>query len=205
MTQVTAKLVKQLRDMTGAGMMDGKRALLETDGNLEQAVELLRQKNLLHNRTCQGSNRKAAEGVIESYIHATRRIGVLVEVNCETDFVSRTSTFRELARNIAMHIAASETEYIQLKDIPADVVKRERVLESNRDDLVDKPAELREKIVGDRIEKRLKEITLLEQPYIRDPTITVDQLIRLNMANLGENIEVSRFARFSLGELRSSL
>ena len=205
MAQVTAKLVKQVRDLTGAGMMDSRRALLETDGNLEQAVALLRQKNLLCTRTCQGSHRKAAEGVIESYIHATRRIGVLVEVNCETDFVARTLTFRELARTIAMHIAASQTEYIHLKDIPADVVERERVLESNRDDLADKPAELREKIVCDRIEKRLKEMTLLEQPYIRDQTITVDELIRLIMASLGENIEVRRFARFSLGESKSSL
>ncbi len=200
MTQVTAQLVKQLRDKTGARLMDCKKALVENDGNLDKAIDWLRQKDLIRAITI--GKQPAAEGLVESYIHTAGRIGVLVEVNCQTDFVARSPVFKELARNIAMQIAASEVEYVCLEDIPAEVVEQERAIESQKDNLADKPAELKEKIIAGRTEKRLKEMTLLEQSYIRNPTMTVDELIKLSMATLGENIEVHRFARFSLGERR---
>jgi elongation factor Ts len=199
MAEISAKLVKDLRDMTGAGMMDCKKALQENDGDLEKAKEWLRQKGITSAE--KKSGKIAAEGLVDSYIHTGGRIGVLVEVNCQTDFVARNEAFKELVRNIAMQIAACpNVEYVRVDDIPADIVAKEKEIEMGRDDLGNKPEDIKEKIVLGRIDKRLKEITLLDQPFIKDQNISVDELVKQKIAQLGENIQIRRFVRFVLGE-----
>lgn len=199
MAEISAKLVKQLRDKTGAGMMDCKKALQESSGDPEKAAEWLRKKGITAAE--KKSGRTAAEGLIDSYIHTGGRIGVLVEVNCETDFVARREEFQTLVRNVAMQIAACpNVEYISVEDIPEDIVRREKDIEMGRDDLANKPDNIKEKIIEGRIGKRLSEMTLMDQPYIRDQSVTVDELVKQSIAQLGENIQVRRFARFILGE-----
>lgn len=199
MAEISAKLVQELRQKTGAGMMDCKKALLENNGDLTKAEEWLRKKGIA--KAGAKADRVAAEGMIGSYIHTGGRVGVLVEVNCETDFVARREEFQTLVRNIAMQIAACpNVEYVKVSDIPPEVVAKEKEIEMGRDDLSNKPEAVKEKIVQGRIEKRLKELTLLDQPYIRDQSITVDELVKQAIAQLGENIQVRRFVRFVLGE-----
>ncbi len=199
MAQISAKLVKELREKTGAGMMDCKKALAENNGDMEKAIEWLRQKGIMSAGKKEG--RIAAEGLVDSYIHTGGRIGVLVEVNCETDFVARREEFQALVRNIAMQIAACpNVEYVKVEDIPAEVAEKEKEIEMGRDDLEGKPDKIKEKIVQGRVDKRLKEISLMPQPYIRDQSITVEELVKQNVAQLGENIQVRRFTRFVLGE-----
>lgn len=179
--------------------MDCKKALNENDGDLQKAIEWLRQKGIASAE--KKSGRTAAEGLVGSYIHTGGRVGVLVEVNCETDFVARGDKFQELVRSIAMQIAACpNVEFVKVEDIPAEIAEREKAIEMGRDDLANKPENIREKIVVGRIEKRLKELTLLDQPYIRDPNISVAELVKQSIAELGENIQVRRFTRFVLGE-----
>ncbi|NJK61344.1 MAG: translation elongation factor Ts [Synechococcaceae cyanobacterium SM2_3_1] len=197
--KVDSKIVKELREKTGAGMMDCKKALVESKGDLEAAVTWLRQKGLAS--AAKKAGRAATQGLIESYIHTGGQLGVLVEINCETDFVARRQEFKDLARNIAMQIAAClNVEYVSTNDIPAEVVEREKSIEINKDDLGNKPENVRERIVQGRIEKRLKELSLLDQPYIKDQSITVDELVKQSVALLGENIQVRRFSRYVLGE-----
>ncbi|MBW4647625.1 MAG: translation elongation factor Ts [Kastovskya adunca ATA6-11-RM4] len=199
MAEISAKLVKELRDKTGAGMMDCKKALKENNADINKATEWLRQKGITSAE--KKSGRVAAEGIVDSYIHTGGRVGVLVEVNCETDFVARREEFKALARNIAMQIAACpNVEYVSLDDIPSELSEKEKEIEMGRDDLGKKPQEIKEKIVQGRIEKRLKELSLLDQPYIRDQSITVEELVKQSISQLGENIQVRRFARFVLGE-----
>jgi elongation factor Ts len=199
MAEISAKLVKELRDETGAGMMDCKKALQETGGDKTKAKEWLRQKGITS--ADKKSGRLAAEGLVGSYIHTGGRVGVLVEVNCETDFVARRDEFQALVKNVAMQVAACpNVEYVRVEDIPPEVVQKEKDIEMGRDDLAGKPDAIKEKIVQGRIEKRLKELTLVDQPYIKDQTITVAELIKQNVATLGENIQVRRFVRFVLGE-----
>jgi len=199
MADISASTVKALREKTGAGMMDCKRALKENDGDIIKAAEWLRKKGITSAE--KKSGRLAAEGLVDSYIHTGSRVGVLVEINCETDFVARRQEFQVLARNVAMQIAACpNVEYVTVADIPAAVVEREKSIEMGRDDLANKPKNIREKIVQGRIEKRLKDLVLLAQPYIRDQGITVEELIKQHVAQLGENIQVRRFSRFILGE-----
>ena len=199
MAGISAKLVKELREKTGAGMMDCKKALTENDGDTDKAIEWLRQKGTISADKKQG--RVAAEGLVESYIHTGGRIGVLVEVNCETDFVARREEFQELVKNIAMQIAACpNVEFVKVEDIPEDTVTKEKEIEMGRDDLDGKPDNIKEKIVSGRIDKRLNEISLLPQPYIRDQSITVEELVKQSIAQLGENIQIRRFVRFVLGE-----
>jgi elongation factor Ts len=199
MADISPKLVKELRDRTGAGMMDCKKALAETDGDITKAMEWLRQKGITSAEKKAG--RIAAEGLVGSYIHTGGRVGVLVEVNCQTDFVARNQAFKELVQNIAMQIAATpNVEYVKVTDIPPDVVTKEKEIEMGRDDLSSKPQNIREKIVEGRIDKRLKELSLLDQPYIKDQSITVEELVKQNIAQLGENIQIRRFSRFVLGE-----
>lgn len=199
MAEISAKIVKELRDKTGAGMMDCKKALKESEGEMEAAIAWLRQKGLAS--AAKKSGRVASEGLVESYIHTGSRIGVLVEVNCETDFVARREEFRDLARNVAMQIAACpNVEVVSTADIPTEIIDREKALEMGRDDLGNKPEAIKEKIVQGRIDKRLKELALLDQPYIKDQTITVDELVKQSISLLGENIVVRRFSRFVLGE-----
>ena len=197
--EISPKLVKELREKTGAGMMNCKKALQETEGDFEKAVESLRQKGLAS--ADKKAGRKASEGVIESYIHTGGKLGVLVEVNCETDFVARRPEFQQLAKNIAMQIAASPTvNYVSVNEIPTEVIEREKSIEAGKDDLANKPEQIREKIVEGRIEKILKTQSLLDQSFIRDNNQTVDEVIKQIISQLGENIKVARFIRFQLGE-----
>ena len=199
MSNITAKLVKDLRDKTGAGMMDCKKALNETNGNLEKAIEWLRKKGIASAE--KKSGRVAAEGAIGSYIHTGSRVGVLLELNCETDFVARGEIFQSLLKDISMQVAACpNVEFVSVDDVPQDVVEKEKLIEMGRDDLANKPEQIREKIVEGRIAKRLKELVLLDQPYIKDSALTVEQLVKQTAGKIGENIKVRRFTRYTLGE-----
>ncbi|MEL7036692.1 MAG: translation elongation factor Ts [Cyanobacteria bacterium J06592_8] len=199
MAEISAQVVKELREKTGAGMMKCKEALKESDGNMEKAIEWLRQKGIAKAGKMEG--RKAIEGLVGSYIHTGGRVGVLIEINCETDFVARREEFQALVRNVAMQVAACpNVEYVSLDEIPPEIVEKEKSIEMKRDDLEGKPDNVKQKIVEGRIGKRLKELTLLDQPYIRDQNITVEELVKQTIALLGENIKVRRFSRFVLGE-----
>ena len=199
MAEISAKIVQELRQKTGAGMMDCKKALLENSGDLVKSEEWLRKKGIA--KAGSKADRVAAEGLVGSYIHTGGRVGVLVEINCETDFVARREEFQTLVRNVAMQVAACpNVEYVKLSDIPPAVADKEKEIEMGRDDIASKPDAVKEKIVQGRIEKRLKELTLLDQPYIRDQSITVEELVKQGIAQLGENIQVRRFVRFILGE-----
>jgi elongation factor Ts len=199
MAEISAKLVKELRDKTGAGMMDCKKALTESGGDTTKATEWLRQKGI--STAEKKSGRTAAEGAIGSYIHTGARVGVLVEVNCETDFVARGDLFQDLLRNVAMQIAACpNVEFVSTADIPKDVADREKSIEMGRDDLAGKPEAMKVKIVEGRIGKRLKELALLEQPFIKDSAITVEELVKQVAGKIGENVQIRRFTRYTLGE-----
>ena len=176
--EISAKAVKELREKTSAGMMDCKKALQESNGDMEKAIESLKIKGLASAK--KKLDRVATEGIIKCYIHAGGKLGVMVEVNCETDFVARRSEFQDLAQNIAMQIAACPgVEFIKFEDIPEEVKEREKSIEMLKDDLANKPTELKEKIVSGRIQKRLKDLVLLEQPFIRDPSITIEDLVNI--------------------------
>ncbi|MDS3862046.1 translation elongation factor Ts [Thermosynechococcaceae cyanobacterium BACA0444] len=199
MAEISAKLVKELRDKTGAGMMDCKKALTESDGDMEKAIEWLRQKGLAS--AGKKSGRVTAEGLVDSYIHTGGRIGVLVEVNCETDFVARNEAFKELVQNIAKQIAACpNVEYVAIEDIPTAVVENERKIAMGSDALAGKKEEVKAKIVQGKLDKTLREMCLLDQAYIRDQNISVAELVTQSIAQLGENIKIRRFQRFILGE-----
>ncbi len=199
MGNITAKLVKDLRDKTGAGMMDCKKALNETEGNLDKALEWLRKKGIASAE--KKSGRVAAEGSIGSYIHTGSRVGVLLELNCETDFVARGDIFQSLLKDVSMQVAACpNVEYVSIDEIPRDVVEKEKQIEMGRDDLSGKPEQIKEKIVEGRIAKRLNELVLLSQPYIKDSSLTVEDLVKQAAAKIGENIKVRRFTRYTLGE-----
>ncbi|NJR23836.1 MAG: translation elongation factor Ts [Richelia sp. CSU_2_1] len=199
MADISAKLVKELRDKTGAGMMDCKKALTANEGDVEKSIEWLRKKGLAG--ADKKAGRVASEGLVGSYIHTGGRVGVLVEVNCETDFVARREEFQNLVRNVAMQIAACpNVEYVKVEDIPAEIVEREKAIEMGKDDLGNKPENIKEKIVQGRIDKRLKELSLMDQPFIRDQNISVEELVKQTISQLGENVQVRRFVRFVLGE-----
>jgi len=196
---VDAKTVKALRDATGAGMMDCKRALVENNEDVDAAMEFLRKKGLASAE--KKASRAAKEGIIETYIHTGAKLGVMVEVNCETDFVAKRPEFAELAKAVAMQIAASPTvEVVSESDISPDFIEREKKIEAQSDDLKGKPEQIVEKIVTGRVQKILKTKLLLEQPYIRDPGMNVDEFVKSYVSKLGENIKVARFVRFNVGE-----
>jgi elongation factor Ts len=198
-TEIDAKIVKKLRDETGAGMMNCKKALLDNDGDYEKAIESLRLKGMA--TADKKASRNTNEGLIYSYIHTGSKLGILIEVNCETDFVARREEFSELAKNIAMQIASNPEIQVVSVDKISDSVKDEVYkFESSKEDLQNKPEEIRNKIVDGRVEKNLKRQVLLEQEYIRDPNITVNEYIKQVVGILGENIKVARFTRFVLGE-----
>jgi elongation factor Ts len=196
--EVSAKLVKELRERTGAGMMDCKKALVETGGDLEKAVDYLREKGLA--AAAKRAGRKVSEGMIESYIHGLGKIGVLVEVNCETDFVAKTDEFRAFARDIAMQVAASRPEYVGRDDVPAEILEKERNILRAQALNEGKPEKIVDKMVEGRLEKFFREKCLLEQPFIKNPDITVQDLLKETIARLGENMVISRFTRYELGE-----
>lgn len=199
MAEITTQQIQELRARTGAGIKDCKTALIESEGDFTKATEYLRQKGLAS--AVKKASRAATEGIVHSYIHFGSRIGVLVEVNCETDFVARREELKELADSVAKQIAASpNVEYVSVSDIPASFVEKEKQIEAGKDDLASKPAAIRDKIVLGRIEKRLKELCLLDQPYIKDQSITVDELVKQTGAKLSENVKVRRFVRFVVGE-----
>jgi elongation factor Ts len=198
MSEISPTLVRELRDRSGAGIMDCKRALTETSGDLEEALVSLRKKGLA--AAAKKAGRTAADGTVTSYIHAGGKIGVLVEVNCETDFVARTEDFQSLAKEVAMQIAAAAPTFVRREDVPAAVIDQERSIYREQAAGTGKPAAVLEKIVDGKMEKFFADSCLLEQPYIKDPDKSVSQLITDVVARIGENVVVRRFARFQLGE-----
>jgi elongation factor Ts len=198
MTTISAELVKNLREKTGAGMMECKKALTESSGDFEKAVDLLRQKGLAS--AVKKAGRTASEGLIESYIHMGK-LGTMIEVNCETDFVARTDDFRELAKDIAMHIAAANPRYLSREDVPQEVLEREK--EIYRAQVAGKPAQVIEKIIEGKLEKFFSDTCLVDQIFIKDPDQKkkIKDLVTEKISKLGENIIIRRFARFQLGEI----
>jgi elongation factor Ts len=195
---IPASVVKELREKTGAGMMDCKKALSETGGDLDKAIEYLREKGLA--AAAKKAGRIAAEGVVDSYIHMGGKIGVLVEVNCETDFVARTDEFRAFVRDVAMQIAATNPLFLAREDVPQDVIEKEKEILTAQALNEGKPEKVVEKIVSGRIEKYFAENCLLEQAFIRDTDVTITGLLKEKIAKIGENINIRRFVRFEMGE-----
>jgi elongation factor Ts len=198
MANISASLVKELREKTGAGMMACKKALEETRGNLEEAINYLRIKGI--SDADKKTQRDTGQGLVESYIHGGGKIGVLVEVNCETDFVARTEEFREFVKDIAMHICASMPKYISKDEVPSNVIESEKSIYIERAKESGKPSHILDKIVEGQVEKFLKGICLLTQDYVKNPDITIDEYIKEKIAKFGENIKVRRFVRYELGE-----
>ncbi|TCS93167.1 translation elongation factor Ts [Hazenella coriacea] len=195
---ITAAMVKELREKTGAGMMDCKKALTETNGDMEKAIDFLREKGIAS--ASKKAGRIAAEGLVESYIHAGGRIGVLVEVNCETDFVAKTDDFKAFVKDIAMQIAAMNPKYVRREEVSAEDVEREREVLKQQALAEGKPEKIVDKMVEGRLSKFFKEVCLLEQDFVKDSDKTIDQLVKEQIARIGENISVRRFVRFELGE-----
>jgi elongation factor Ts len=196
MVEISAKLVGELRNSTGAGFIDCKNALIEADGNLEEAVTVLKKKGVA--TAAKKLGREANEGIIESYIHSGGRIGVLLELNCETDFVAKNSEFKKLARDICMHIAAVNPSYISRETIPADVIGNEREIAGAQ--TLGKPQHAIDKIIEGKLDKWYQQVCLLEQPFVKDQEKTVNDYITAAIAIIGENIRVGRFVRFQIGE-----
>ena len=195
---ITAKMVSELRSRTGAGIMECKKALTETDGNIDQAIQKLREQGLKASEL--KGNRAAEEGLIVSYIHPGSRVGTLVELNCETDFVARTEQFQELAKEIAMQVAAAKPKYVKPEDVPAEDLEAEKAILKTQAEQEGKPAHIAERIVEGRISKFYSETCLLQQPYIRDTDQTIETLVKDAIAQLGENIVVKRFVLYVLGQ-----
>ncbi|MGB9839929.1 translation elongation factor Ts [Thermovenabulum sp.] len=196
---ISSEQVKELRERTGAGIMDCKKALAEADGDMEKAVVILRERGLA--KAAKKAGREAKEGIIDSYIHGGGRIGVLLEVNCETDFVARNDEFKSLVKDLAMQIAAANPKYIKREDVPAEIIENEKQILRTQAINEGKPEHVVDKIVEGRLEKFFEENCLLEQPFIKDPDRKVSQIIMEKIALLGENITVSRFVRFEKGEM----
>ncbi|ADH85671.1 translation elongation factor Ts [Desulfurivibrio alkaliphilus] len=195
--QITSQMVKELRDKTNAGMMDCKKALNETGGDMEKAVDFLRQKGLAVAQ--KRADRATSEGVIETYIHAGGKLGVMVEVGCETDFVAKNSDFQDFAKNVAMHIAAASPIAIRREEVPADALERERNIYKQQALDSGKPENIVEKIIDGKIDKYYGEVCLMEQKYVKNPDLSIQDLLNELIATLGENISIKRFARFQVG------
>lgn len=195
---ITAKMVSELRSRTGAGIMDCKKVLAETDGNVDAAIQKLREKGLKASELKSG--RTTEEGLIVSYIHPGSRVGTLVELNCETDFVARTEQFQELAKEIAMQVAAAKPKYVKAEDVPAEDIEAEKAILQTQAEQEGKPAHIAKRIVEGRISKYYTETCLLQQPYIRDSDVTIESLVKDAIAQLGENIVVKRFVLYVLGQ-----
>ncbi|HYY25056.1 MAG TPA: translation elongation factor Ts [Candidatus Udaeobacter sp.] len=194
---ITAEMVKDLREKTGAGMMDCKKALSETEGDIEKAIDYLRQKGL--SDAAKRGGRTATEGAIGSYIHPGGKLGVLVEINCESDFVARTEDFQTLVKDVAMHIAAANPLYLRREEVPENVMAREKNIYEAQAREGGKPEKIIERIVQGKLEKFFQEICLLEQPFVKDPDVNISQLVSSKIAKLGENIVIRRFQRYQLG------
>jgi len=196
--EIPASLVKKLRDMTGAGMMECKAALQEANGDVDAAQTILRKRGLA--QAAKKSGRSTSEGLIGSYIHAGGKIGVLVELNCESDFVARTDDFQNLLKEVALQVAAASPQYVRREDVPADVLEREKSIYRAQMENSGKPANVIEKIVEGKLGAFYEQVCLVDQPSIRDPKVTVSQLLQATIAKLGENIGIARFVRFKVGE-----
>jgi elongation factor Ts len=198
MAEISAAMVKELREATGSGIMDCKRVLAEADGNMEKAFELLRKKGLA--KAAKRAGRSTSEGIIHSYIHTGAKLGVLVEINCESDFVAKTDDFIEFAKNIAMHIAAANPAGLVPEDVDQSVVEKER--EIFRAQMLEegKPENIIDKIVDGKVEKFYKEVCLMSQPYVKDPQKTIEEFLKETIGKIGENIQIKKFARFQIGE-----
>ena len=195
---ITAEQVKQLRDKTGAGMMECKAALTEANGNMEEAVTILRKRGLA--QAAKRAGRATAQGVIGSYIHMGGRIGVLIEVNCESDFVARTEDFNNLVKEVAMHIAAADPKWVRREDVPADAIEKEKAIYRAQMENSGKPANVLDKIIEGKLGSFYSQFVLLDQPSIRDGSLTVSQVVAQASAKTGENIQISRFVRYRMGE-----
>lgn len=202
MADITASMIKDLREKTGAGMVDCKSALVEADGNVEQAIEILRKKGMA--TASKKSGRIAAEGAVGSYIHMGGKVGVLVEINCESDFVSRGDEFQQLVKDVAMHVAAADPRFVRREDVPSEEIAKEReiLLEQLKNDEKNagKPEEVLQKIIDGRLNKFYEEVVLLEQPFIKDPSKTIGDLVTEKIASIKENISIRRFTRYKMGE-----
>jgi len=196
--QITPAMIKELRDKTGAGVMDCKEALTAADGAMEGAIDVLRKKGL--QAAAKRAARSTQEGVVGSYIHGGGRLGVLVEVNCETDFVARTEDFQDLVHDLAMHVAASNPLFLSREDVPDETVTKERYIYEEQAKASGRPPQAVPKIVEGRLEKYFQEVCLLDQPFVKEPGMTVQDLVKAKIAKVGENITVRRFVRFQLGE-----
>lgn len=195
---VSAQEVKELREKTGAGFMECKAALAETHGDVEKAIDLLRKKGL--SSAAKKAGRETREGLIGSYIHVGGKVGVLLEVNCESDFVARTEDFQQLVKDLAMQVAAADPRFVRREDVTPEVLERERDIYMEQAKSTGKPKPVLDKIVDGKMEKFYAETCLMEQPFIRDPKVTIHELVSARVAKLGENIRVNRFARFKIGE-----
>lgn len=192
---IDAKMVAQLREQTGAGMMDAKKALEESNGDLTAATELLKTRGLA--KAAKKGDRETKEGRVFSYIHSSGKIGVLVEILCETDFVAKNDSFTELLKDVAMHIAAADPLYVKRDQVPPEVVEKQRAM--FKEEVADKPADIQEKIIDGKMSKYFSEVCLLEQPFVKDDAITVEALLKDKIATIGENMQISRFSRFHIG------
>jgi elongation factor Ts len=195
---ITAEQVKTLRDKTGAGMMECKAALTEANGNIDDAVTLLRKRGLA--QAAKRAGRSTQQGMVGSYIHMGGKIGVLVEVNCESDFVARTEHFQQLVKDIAMHVAAADPKYVRREEVPADILEKEKSIYRAQFEGSGKPAAVIEKIVEGKLGSYYEQVCLLDQPFVKEPAMTVLQLVQQAIAKTGENVSVARFCRFKLGE-----
>lgn len=196
--EITAQMVKELRESTGAGMMDCKKALTEAEGNLEKAVEVLRKKGI--SKAASKAGRTTGEGIIATYVHAGDKLGVMVEINCETDFVARTDQFKAFGKDVAMHIAASAPLCVQREELDGNLIEKEREIYREQMLKEGKPEKMVDKIVDGKMEKYYSEVVLLEQPYVKDSDKTVGEFVKETIGSLGENMGIKRFARFRLGE-----
>ena len=199
MAEITAALVKDLRERTGAGMMECKKALQATNGDIGEAEVWLRKHGIA--AAAKKASRVTRQGLIGSYIHAGGQLGVLVEVNCESDFVARTDDFKELVHDLAMHIAAADPKYLKREEVPADVLNKEKDIARERARNEGKPEKILDRIVEGRLTKFYEEVCLLDQPFVKEATLTIEQLVKTKIAKLGENITVARFTRFKVGDV----
>jgi elongation factor Ts len=195
MSNISAKMVGDLRAKTGAGLMDCKKALTESGGDEEKAIEYLRKKGIAS--AAKKADRDASDGLVEAYIHMGGKVGVLIEVNCETDFVAKTDDFKALVRDLAMHIAATNPTCVTREEVPADLIEKEKEIAASQ--IQGKPANIVEKIVSGKVEKIYQEIVLMEQPFVKDPNQTITDMLKAQISKMGENIVVKRFARFQIG------
>jgi elongation factor Ts len=198
MAEITAQMVKELREATNAGVLDCKKALMDSNGDFEQAIEILRKKGLAS--AAKKASRDTNEGIIGTYIHAGAKMAGMVALSCETDFVARTERFQQLARDIAMHVVASRPQYVSREEVPADLIEREKAIYREQSANSGKPEQVIDKIVEGKLDKWLSEICLLDQPFVKNPDVTIQSLLTDSVAALGENIRVSRFERLAIGE-----